>query len=263
MSPPFARRSTDRAGGGAGPTRPGRAIDLHYSATPNGQKVAILLEELGLSYRVIPYDIFEGDHLTEEFGRINPNHKLPAIVDREPDDGGGPITVFESGAILQYLADKYGAFLAPRGRERSAAIQWLTWQVAGLGPMGGQASHFLRYAPPGQGYGIERYSRELDRLLRVLNKRLAESAYVAGSDYTIADMAIWPGRAASFVVGVGLETYPAIYRWFETIRVRPAVERAMTRADLAAPGKYLGLTQKLSQREWSNMFGDSMHGAVD
>jgi GST-like protein len=238
-------------------------IDLHYSATPNGQKIAIMLEEAELAYRVLPYDIFEGDHLTDEIGLINPNHKLPAIVDHAPLDGGAPVSVFESGAILQYLADKVGAFLAPNGRERSAAIQWLTWQVAGLGPMGGQASHFMRYAPPGQEYGIERYSRELDRLLRVLNKRLEESEYVAGSDYTIADMAIWPGRAASFVMGIGLETYPAIHRWFELIRVRPAVERAMTRPDLAAPAKYMGRKQKLSEQEWSNMFGDRMHSAVD
>lgn len=238
-------------------------IDLHYSATPNGQKIAIMLEEAGLAYRVQPYDIFEGDHLTDEFGLINPNHKLPAIVDHAPQDGGEAISIFESGAILQYLADKASAFLAPNGRERSAAIQWLTWQVAGLGPMGGQASHFMRYAPPGQDYGIERYSRELDRLLRVLNKRLEESEYVAGSDYTIADMAIWPGRAASFVMGIGLETYPAIHRWFEQIRIRPAVERAMTRPDLAAPAKYMGRKQKLSEQEWSNMFGDRMHGAVD
>lgn len=238
-------------------------IDFHYSATPNGQKVAIMLEELALSYRVIAYDIFEGDHLSDEFGRINPNHKLPAIVDNDPDEKGGPITVFESGAILQYLADKYGAFLAPGGRERSATIQWLTWQVAGLGPMGGQASHFLRYAPPGQKYAIERYRRELDRLLRVLDNRLEASRFIAGPDYTIADMAVWPGRAASFVLGIGLETYPAIYRWFEEIRARPAVERAMARPDLTPPAKYLEREQKLSAREWSNMFGDRMHGAVE
>lgn len=238
-------------------------IDLHYSATPNGQKIAIMLEEAELPYRVIPYDIFEGDHLSDDFGRINPNHKLPAIVDSAPLDGEEPLTVFESGAILQYLAEKSGRFLAPSGRKRSAAIQWLTWQVAGLGPMGGQASHFMRYAPPGQEYGVERYRRELDRLLRVLNNRLENNAFVAGPDYTIADMAIWPGRAASFVVGIGLETYPAIYRWFEDIRVRPAVERAMTRPDLAAPAKYLGRKQALSESEWSNMFGDRMHGAVE
>lgn len=125
-------------------------IDLHYSATPNGQKIAIMLEEIGSRYRVIPYDIFEGDQLTAEFGRINPNHKLPAIVDLDPAGGGDPITVFESGAILQYLAEKSGRFLPASGAARAATLSWLTWQVAGLGPMGGQASHFLRYAPAGR-----------------------------------------------------------------------------------------------------------------
>ena len=155
-------------------------IDLHYSATPNGQKIAIMLEEIGAPYRVIPYDIFDGDQLTAEFGRINPNHKLPAIVDRDPAEGGDPVTVFESGAILQYLAEKSGRFLPASGSARAATLSWLTWQVAGLGPMGGQASHFLRYAPAGQDYAIGRYTKELNRLLTVLEKRLEKSAYVAG-----------------------------------------------------------------------------------
>ena len=165
-------------------------IDLHYSATPNGQKIAIMLEEIAEPYRVIPYDIFEGDQLTTEFGRINPNHKLPAIVDRDPAGGGDPVTVFESGAILQYLAEKSGRFLPASGAPRAAALSWLTWQVAGLGPMGGQASHFLRYAPAGQEYATRRYTKELNRLLTVLERRLEKSAYVAGDAYTIADMAI-------------------------------------------------------------------------
>ena len=163
-------------------------IDLHYSATPNGQKVALMLEEVGLPFRVLPCDIFEGDQLTAEFGRINPNHKLPAIVDQAPEDGEGPLAVFESGAILQYLAEKTGRFIPASGRARSRTIQWLTWQVAGLGPMGGQASHFLRYAPPGQDYATERYSKELERLLQVLEGRLRASEYIAGPDYSIADM---------------------------------------------------------------------------
>ncbi len=237
-------------------------IDLHYSATPNGQKAAIMLEELGLPYRVIGYDIFEGDHLTPAFGRINPNHKLPAIVDHDPDDGGAPFAVFESGAILQYLAEKTGRFLAPVGRARSVAIQWLTWQMAGLGPMGGQASHFLRYAPAGQDYAIARYTRELDRLLQVLERRLGEAPYLAGEEYSIADMAVWPGRAASFVVGVDMDAYPAMRAWVERIRLRPAVARAMARDDLKAPAKYLGRKQVLSPEEWSNMFGENMHAAV-
>ncbi len=237
-------------------------IDLHYSATPNGQKIAIMLEEIGSRYRVIPYDIFEGDQLRAEFGRINPNHKLPAIVDLDPAGGGDPITVFESGAILQYLAEKSGRFLPASGAARAATLSWLTWQVAGLGPMGGQASHFLRYAPAGQDYAIERYTKELTRLLTVLEKRLEKSAYVAGDEYTIADMAIWPGRASAFVMGMGLDEWPAMHGWFERIRERPAVVRAMARDDLKAPAKYVGRHQKLGDKEWSNMFGAANHAAV-
>jgi GST-like protein len=237
-------------------------IDLHYSATPNGQKIAILLEEIGAAYRVIPYDIFEGDQLTAEFGRINPNHKLPAIVDQDQADGGEAVTLFESGAILQYLAEKSGRFLPAAGAARAATLSWLTWQVAGLGPMGGQASHFLRYAPAGQDYAVERYTKELNRLLTVLERRLEKSAYVAGDEYTIADIAIWPGRASAFVMGMGLDEWPAMHGWFERIRERPAVARAMGREDLKAPAKYVGRHQKLDDGEWSNMFGDANHAAV-
>lgn len=237
-------------------------IDLHYSATPNGQKIAIMLEEIGASYRVIPYDIFNGDQLTAAFGRINPNHKLPAIVDHSPAEGGDPITVFESGAILQYLAERGGQFLPRSGAARAATLSWLTWQVAGLGPMGGQASHFLRYAPEGQDYAVQRYTNELNRLLTVLERRLEKSAYVAGDDYTIADIAIWPGRASAFVMGMGLEQWPAMRGWFERIRDRPAVTRAMAREDLKPPAKYVGRHQQLDEREWSNMFGAANQAAV-
>lgn len=238
-------------------------IDLHYSATPNGQKIAIMLEEIGAPYRVIPYDIFDGDQLAPAFGRINPNHKLPAIVDLDPAEGGDPVTVFESGAILQYLAEKSGRFLPASGAPRAAALSWLTWQVAGLGPMGGQASHFLRYAPAGQDYAVERYTKELKRLLTVLEKRLEKSAYVGGEDYTIADIAIWPGRASAFVMGMGLDEWPAMRGWFERIRERPAVARVMARENLKAPAKYIGRHQTLDDKEWSNMFGDANHAAVD
>lgn len=237
-------------------------IDLHYSATPNGQKVAIMLEEIGEPYRVLPYDIFDGDQLTAAFGRINPNHKLPAIVDQDPVGGGAPVTVFESGAILQYLAEKSGCFLPSSGAARAAVLSWLTWQVAGLGPMGGQASHFLRYAPPGQDYAVERYTKELQRLLTVLEKRLEKSAYVAGDEYSIADIAIWPGRASAFVMGMGLDEWPAMRGWFERIGERPAVARAMARADLKPPAKYVGRHQTLDDKQWSNMFGDANHAAV-
>lgn len=237
-------------------------IDLHYSATPNGQKIAIMLEEMGASYRVVPYDIFNGDQLTRAFGQINPNHKLPAIIDHSPDCGSEPVTVFESGAILQYLAEKCGSFLPASAVSRATTLSWLNWQVAGLGPMGGQASHFLRYAPAGQEYAVGRYTRELKRLLTVLETQLTKSQYVAGDAYSIADIAIWPGRASAFVVGIDLDSWPATHAWFENIRKRPAVARMMSRPDLAAPAKYVGLVQKLDDQEWSNMFGDANQTAV-
>ena len=237
-------------------------IDLHYSATPNGQKIAIMLEEIAQPYRVISYDIFQGDQLTAAFGRINPNHKLPAIEDHDPGGDDSSVTVFESGAILQYLAEKSGRFLPASGARRAAALSWLTWQVAGLGPMGGQASHFLRYAPAGQDYAIRRYTREVKRLQDVLEKRLASCAYVGGDDYGIADMAIWPGCASAVAMGLGLGDRPATERWYDSIRERPAVIRAMARADLMPPAKYVGRHQILDEAEWSNMFGEANHAAV-
>lgn len=221
-----------------------------------------MLEEIGEPYRVITYDIFDGDQLTAKFGMINPNHKLPAIVDHVPQGGGDSITVFESGAILQYFAEKCGRFLPAAGASRAAVLSWLTWQVAGLGPMGGQASHFMRYAPKGQDYAVERYTNELKRLLAVLESRLAMNAYVGGADYSIADIAIWPGRASAFVMGMESGDYPATHRWFATIRERPAIMRVMERMDLKAPAKYLGRHQKLSEKEWSNMFGEANRAAV-
>jgi GST-like protein len=238
-------------------------IDLHFTPTPNGQKISIALEEMELPYRLISYDIFEGAHFTAEFGRINPNYKLPAIVDNDPAFGGGPHAVFESGAILQYLAEKTGKFLPKDPRARSVAIQWLTWQMAGLGPMGGQASHFLRYAPERIDYAIERYSNELQRLLRVLDRRLGEVEYLAGDEYSIADMAVWPGRAAAGVMNLDIAAHPNIHRWFKTIAARPAVVRTQTDPRLKPPEKYLGKSQKLTADEWSNMFGENMRRAVE
>lgn len=237
-------------------------IDLHYCATPNGQKITIMLEEMGATYRVVNYDIFNGDQLSAEFGQINPNYKLPALVDHDPQGGGGPVNVFESGAMLQYLAEKCGRFLAPSGAERATTLSWLTWQVAGMGPMGGQASHFLRYAPAGQDYAIARYSSEVKRLMAVLEKRLQASPYVGGDAYSIADIALWPAQATAFGMGVGVEDWPACYDWYQRIKQRPAVITAMTRPDLAAPAKYLGRHQKLTDEEWSNMFGDANRAAV-
>ena len=236
-------------------------IDLHYTGTPNGQKVAIMLEEIGAPYRITHYDIFEGDQLTPAFGRINPNHKLPAIVDQAPLGGGTSITVFESCAVLQYLAEKSGQLLAPSGAERATTLSWLTWQAAGLGPMGGQLSHFTRYAPEGQDYAVDRYAREMGRLLTVLEKRLAKSAYVGGDHYSIADIAIWPGQAFAAAIG-RLDAYSAMIEWVARIRARPAVERVLTKPELKAPEKYLGRHQKLNASEWSNMFGAANHTAV-
>lgn len=229
-------------------------IELHYTATPNGQKIAIMLEEAQIPYTVKMYDIFQGDQHAPGFEKINPNRKLPAIVDLEPADGTGPLAVFESGAILQYLAEKSGTLLPSDPRGRFQVIQWLTWQVAGLGPMGGQASHFLRYAPAGQDYAIERYTKEMERLLGVLEARLQASPYLGGDDYSIADIAVWPGQAASFALGADPERYKATYDWFRRIEARPAINRLRNNPDLAPPAKYMGRHQKLTPEEWSNMF---------
>jgi GST-like protein len=234
-------------------------IDLHFTPTPNGQKISIALEEVGAPYRLISYDIFEGDQHTAEFGRINPNHKLPAIVDHEPPFGGGAHAVFESGAILQYIAEKTGSLLPADPRRRSVAIQWLTWQVANLGPMGGQAAHFLRYAPERIDYAVERYTNELARLTRILERRLGEAEFLAGEEYSIADIAVWPSQA---VAGADAGRYPHIHRWFTTIAERPAVIRGRS-AERQIPSKYMQRRAVLSPAEWSNMFGERMRAAVD
>lgn len=237
-------------------------IDLHFTPTPNGQKVSIALEELELPYTLINYDIFEGDQHTAEFGRINPNHKLPAIVDNDPAFGGGPHAVFESGAVLQYLAEKTGQLLPADPRKRSVAIQWLTWQVAGLGPMGGQAAHFIRYAPEKLDYAIQRYSKEVARLMQVLERRLGDAEYLAGDEYSIADIAIWPGRAANGTMSIDLKAqYPHTYRWYTQIAQRPGVIRGLS-AERAIPAKYMQAKAVLSDDQRSNMFGERMLNAV-
>ena len=237
-------------------------IDLHFCPTPNAQKVSIALEELELPYTLIHYDIFEGDQHTAAFGKINPNHKLPAIVDHDPPFGGGPHAVFESGAILQYLAEKTGRPLPKDPRQRSVAIQWLTWQVAGLGPMGGQAAHFVRYAPVEIDYAVERYTKELNRLLLVLERRLDEAEYLAGDEYSIADIAVWPGRAIGSVMSIDLKAeWPNTYRWFNQIGERPAVRRGRE-AERAIPPKYLQRKAQLTEQERSNLFGERMLNAV-
>ena len=237
-------------------------IDLHYTTTPNGLKIAIMLEETQLAHRVIAYDIFAGDHLKPAFKAINPNHKLPAIVDHAPPDGGGPFTVFESGAILQYLAHKSRMLLATDMRQQFVALQWLTWQVAGLGPMVGQAAHFVRYAPAGQDYGIQRYTRELRRLLHVLDYRLGQEEYLA-TEYSIADIACWPGVQNIHNMDIPMSEFPHLQRWSDAIQARPAVLQATQAAGTQVPGHYVRKRMALTPEQWSNMFGENMLSAVE
>jgi GST-like protein len=204
-------------------------IDLYYWTTPNGHKITIFLEEAGVAYRIIPVNIGKGAQFKPDFLKIAPNNRIPAIVDTEPADGGAPISVFESGAILQYLAEKTGKFLPQDVRGRTEVMQWLFWQVAGLGPMAGQNHHFVQYAPERIAYAMDRYVNETNRLYGVLDKRLADRGYVAG-DYSIADMAIYPWIVPYKKQKQTLEDFPNLKRWFEAIATRPAVQRAYDRA---------------------------------
>jgi len=200
-------------------------IDFYTWTTPNGRKVSIMLEETGLPYRVHAIDISKGDQFKPEFVAINPNSKIPAIVDPDGPDGR-PISIFESGAILIWLAEKTGQFLAADQRRRSEALQWLMFQMGGVGPMFGQAHHFRKFAPEPVPYAIERYTKEAQRLYGVLDRRLAEASYLAG-DYSIADMATYPWVARHEWQGVSLDEHPNVKRWFEAIGARPAVQRGM------------------------------------
>ena len=204
-------------------------IDLYYWTTPNGHKITIFLEETGLAYKVIPVNISKGDQFKPEFLTVSPNNRIPAIVDHAPKGGGAPVSVFESGAILLYLADKTGKFLTADLRGRYDVLQWLFWQMGGLGPMAGQNHHFSQYALEKIPYAIDRYVKETNRLYGVLNKRLADRAFIAG-DYSIADMAAYPWIVPYERQGQKLEDVPHLKRWFETIRGRPATVRAYDKA---------------------------------
>jgi GSH-dependent disulfide-bond oxidoreductase len=203
-------------------------IDLYYWPTPNGWKISIMLEECGLPYKFIPVNIGKGEQFTPEFIAISPNNRMPAIVDHAPASGDAPIAVFESGAILQYLAEKTGRFLPADLRGRYKTLQWLMWQMGGLGPMAGQNGHFLLYAPEKIPYAIDRYSKEVDRLYGVLNAQLgATQAYVAGSDYSIADMAIFPWVRTHKAQQVDLAKFAHVERWYNALFERPAVKRGL------------------------------------
>lgn len=200
-------------------------IDLHYWPTPNGHKITIFLEEAGLPYSIYKVDIGKGEQFKPEFLAIAPNNRMPAIVDQAPKDGGKPISVFESGAILLYLAEKTGKFISSDIRARVEALQWLFWQMGGLGPMAGQNGHFNVYAPEKIPYAIDRYTNETNRLYGVLNKRLADREFVAG-EYSIADMASYPWIVPYENHKQKLEDFPHLHRWFNAIKARPAVVKA-------------------------------------
>jgi GST-like protein len=204
-------------------------IDLHYWTTPNGHKITMFLEETGLDYKIIPVNIGKGDQFKPEFLAVAPNNRIPAVVDHAPKGGGAPISVFESGAILLYLAEKTGRFLPSDLRGRTEVIQWLFWQMGGLGPMAGQNNHFAHYAVEKIPYAIDRYRNETNRLYGVLNKRLADRAFVGG-DYSIADMAAYPWIVPYERQGQKMEDFPHLKRWFEAIRQRPATLRAYEKA---------------------------------
>jgi GSH-dependent disulfide-bond oxidoreductase len=203
-------------------------IDLHYWPTPNGWKVSIMLEECGLPYTLKPVNIGRGEQFSAEFLAIGPNNRMPAIVDHDPLGGGAPLAVFESGAILIYLAEKTGRFLPADLRGRHAALQWLMWQMGGLGPMAGQNGHFLLYAPEKLPYAIERYSKEVNRLYGVLDAQLARTGhYVAGGEYTIADIAIFPWIRTHKAQQIALAEFPHVERWYDTLIQRPAARRGL------------------------------------
>ncbi|HSD99541.1 MAG TPA: glutathione binding-like protein [Burkholderiales bacterium] len=204
-------------------------IDLYFSTTPNGYKPLMFLEETGLEHRLVPVNISKGDQFKPQFLAISPNNRIPAIVDHAPAGGGVPISVFESGAILLYLAEKTGRFLLRRLRGRVEMLEWLFWQIGGLGPMAGQNHHFAHYAPEKLPYAIDRYVRETGRLYGVLDRHLADREYIAGSEYTIADMASYPWIVPYKRQSQNLDHFPHLRRWFEAIAMRPATIRAFER----------------------------------
>ena len=204
-------------------------IDLHYWPTPNGKKVTILLEEAGLSYRIVPCRIGQGDQFSDAFLAISPNNRMPAIVDHEPADGGAPITLFESGAIMMYLAEKAGRFYPQELRRRHEVNQWLIWQMANQGPKSGECGHFRRVgAQEGdQSYAVRRFTDEVNRLYGVLNNQLYDRRYLIGDEYTIADMISYPWTTNWQGQGQDLAEFPYFKRWFEELGARPALQRGM------------------------------------
>ncbi len=205
-------------------------IDLYYWPTPNGHKITMFLEETGLAYRIVPVDIRTGAQFAPGFLKISPNNRMPAVVDHAPADGGPPLSVFESGAILLYLADKTGQLIGRGLRARKSTLEWLFWQMGGLGPMAGQNHHFVHYAPEKLPYAIDRYVSEVNRLYGVLDRRLDEVEYLAG-DYSIADIACYPWATLWQRQQQDIAEFPNMRRWLDAIKARPATERAYAKAE--------------------------------
>jgi GST-like protein len=232
-------------------------IDVYFWPTPNGYKVTVMLEELGLKYNIIPVNIGRGDQFQPEFLRISPNNRMPAIIDPE-GPGGKPFAIFESGAILMYLAEKYGKLMPAETRRRYEVIEWLMFQMASVGPMLGQAHHFRLYAPEKLQYPIDRYTNEARRIYNVIDKRLGEVAYLAG-EYSIADIAVYPWLVPHNLQGQNLDDTPNLKRWFEEIRSRPAVERGFAvMADEVAKMREAAAARQRphDQESWNNLFGN-------
>ena len=234
-------------------------IELHYVHTPNARKVRIMLAETGLAYERIDYDVRAGDHLKPGFRRLNPNNKLPVIRDLAPANGGEAVTVFESGAILIYLAEKVRRYLPADTPARTLTFQWLMWQMAGLGPMGGQMAHFMRHAPKGQEYALQRYGNEVVRLLNVLEYRLSEAEYLAG-EFSIADMATWPLASMTAGSGLDMSAFPNTRLWIDAIAARPAVQKAMSSDGI--PQRLIDNPDTLSPEERSILFGERQAAAA-
>lgn len=211
-------------------------IELHYWPTPNGHKIAMFLEEFRLDYEIHPVNISTGDQFDPDFLAFSPNNRIPAIVDRDPADGGEAIGVFESGAILQYLAEKTGQGSLPDIRGRKSVNEWLFWQVGGLGPMAGQNHHFVQYAPEKIAYAMTRYINETNRLYGVLDRRLAGRAFIAGDVYTIADMACYPWIVPHERQQQNLADFPDLARWFASIAERPSTVRAYAKGEAVRSG---------------------------
>lgn len=233
-------------------------LDFYYWPTPNGWKVSILLEELGLPYNLIPVNIGKGDQFKPEFLAISPNNRMPVIVDNDID-GEDPLPVFESGAILYYLAERTGKFLPEGWRARKEVLEWLFWQAANQGPMAGQLSHFVNYADGGIEYGKKRYGNEYDRCLGVLERRLEGQDYIIG-DYSIVDMMCWPWVLIAKPLGASLDSFPNVARWRNAIKERPAVQRGV---DLGKEFRRSGPPTDEERKMMFNQTADTVRGAAD